>query len=205
MDAFHSAKARKMWSRLPKSAEETVMILEAEVPADSSTQMNFRKLQKQLEDDGWYERDPIYEIKLLGIFGGLCVGAAATAHTVPAASIMLTALAMTNAGWLGHDYVHGVDQWSTNLRQFVSVAAGLGPTWWSDKHNKHHALTNEMGVDEDIATDPFIYPYVPSPENDNPLRRIQHWIFFIPFSFLFALWRFDTLKVAVDAVEEKRT
>ena len=181
------------------------MVLEAEVPPDSSTQMNFRKLQKQLEDDGWYERDPIYEIKLLGIFGGLCVGAAATAHTVPAASIMLTALAMTNAGWLGHDYVHGVDQWSTNLRQFVSVAAGLGPTWWSDKHNKHHALTNEMGVDEDIATDPFIYPYVPSPENDNPLRRIQHWIFFIPFSFLFALWRFDTLKVAVDAVEEKRT
>jgi fatty acid desaturase len=36
------------------------------------------------------------------------------------------------------------------------------------------------------------------------LRKIQHWIFFVPFSFLFALWRVDTLKVAVDSVELKR-
>jgi fatty acid desaturase len=62
-----------------------------------------------------------------------------------------------------------------------------------------------MGVDEDIATDPFLYQWAPSPENDSPIRKIQHLIFFVPFSFLFALWRFDTLKVAVDAVEQKRT
>merc|ERR1719148_341189 len=61
-----------------------------------------------------------------------------------------------------------------------------------------------MGVDEDIATDPFIFPYAPSPENDSPIRKIQHFIFFIPFSFLFALWRVDTLTVAVEAVESKR-
>jgi hypothetical protein len=27
------------------------------------------------------------------------------------------------------------------IRMFAAVAAGLGPTWWSDKHNKHHALS----------------------------------------------------------------
>jgi fatty acid desaturase len=61
-----------------------------------------------------------------------------------------------------------------------------------------------MGVDEDIATDPFMYQWAPSPENDSPLRKIQHLIFLVPFSFMFALWRVDSLKVAVGAVESKR-
>lgn len=63
---------------------------------------------------------------------------------------------------------------------------------------------NEMGVDEDVATDPFLFPWAPDPKYDSPLRKIQHLIFFIPFSFLFALWRVDTMKVAISAVEEKR-
>jgi acyl-lipid Delta6-acetylenase / acyl-lipid (9-3)-desaturase len=69
---------------------------------------------------------------------------------------------------------------------------------------QHHALTNEQGVDEDIATDPFLYSWVPDPKDDSPLRKIQHWIFWLPFSFMFALWRFDSVKVTVEAVERKR-
>ena len=61
-----------------------------------------------------------------------------------------------------------------------------------------------MGVDEDIATDPFLYQWPPAPENDSPLRKIQHWIFYIPFSFLFVLWRVDSIKVVIDAIEQKR-
>jgi acyl-lipid Delta6-acetylenase / acyl-lipid (9-3)-desaturase len=63
---------------------------------------------------------------------------------------------------------------------------------------------NEQGVDEDIATDPFLYTWAPDPADDSPLRKIQHLIFPIPFSFMFALWRIDTMKVAVEAVEKKR-
>jgi fatty acid desaturase len=62
-----------------------------------------------------------------------------------------------------------------------------------------------MGVDEDIATDPFLFQWAPDPKNDSPLRKIQHLVFFVPFSFMFALWRYDTMKVAIDAVENKRT
>ena len=61
-----------------------------------------------------------------------------------------------------------------------------------------------MGCDEDIATDPFLYQWAPSPENDHPIRRIQHWIFYIPFSFLFALWRFDSMKAAISEFRAKR-
>jgi len=200
MDGFHSEKARGMWQRLPQIATQ----LEKEVIPDSTTQINFRTLRAQLVADGWWERDMVQEAKLIGIYASLVVGAAATAHTVPLVSIALTGLAMTNSGWLGHDYIHGVDKFSDKMRMFAAVAAGLGPTWWSDKHNKHHALTNEMGVDEDIATDPFLFPWAPDPKHDSPLRKIQHLIFFIPFSFLFALWRVDTMSVVIKAVEDKR-
>jgi len=204
MDAFHSVKARKMWQKLPKSAPATALQLEKTVVPDSSTQISFRKLQKKLEDEGWWERDLVHEGKLIGIWASLVIGAGLTAHAAPFLSIFLTSLSMTNAGWLGHDYIHGVDKFSDKMRLFAAAAAGLGPTWWSDKHNKHHALTNEMGVDEDIATDPFLFTWAPDPKYDSPLRKIQHLIFYIPFSFLFALWRFDTIKVIVDAVEAKR-
>mmetsp|Transcript_6816 Transcript_6816/g.14180 ORF Transcript_6816/g.14180 Transcript_6816/m.14180 type:complete len:241 (-) Transcript_6816:50-772(-) len=42
------------------------------------------------------------------------------------------------------------------------------------------------------------------PENDSPLRKFQHIWFFVPFSALFALWRYDTLMVTVDSIEQKR-
>mmetsp|Transcript_24546 Transcript_24546/g.44061 ORF Transcript_24546/g.44061 Transcript_24546/m.44061 type:complete len:502 (+) Transcript_24546:176-1681(+) len=204
MDAFHSKKGRAMYPRLPKSTPETAAVLDASVAPYTQTELNFRVLRDQLEEEGWWERDFVFEGKLLAIWVSLAVTAAATADVAPPLSTFLLALTMTNAGWLGHDYNHGIDKFTDKMRPFVAIAAGLGSTWWSDKHNKHHALTNEMGVDEDIATDPFLFPYVPSPENDSPLRKIQHLIFFIPFSFLFALWRVDTMKVAVDSIESKR-
>jgi hypothetical protein len=40
-----------------------------------------------------------------------------------------------------------VDKFSEKLRNFAGVAAGLHPTWWSDKHNKHHALSKLVPID----------------------------------------------------------
>jgi len=222
MDGFHSDKARNMFQRMPKSKPERIRELELLSPDDSDVQIAFRKLRDDLEEEGWWDRDVFYESRLIGIWCALVLGAAAAARfpqtifggifgSAAAAvgwgrkiSIFMLSLAMTNAGWLGHDYVHGVDKFCDKFRNFVAYGAGLAPIWWSDKHNKHHALTNEKGVDEDIATDPFLYQWAPSPENDSPVRKIQHWIFPIPFSMLFALWRVDTLRVAWDALKQKR-
>lgn len=87
-------------------------------------------------------------------------------------------------------------KWNSSLRASPNDHASLSLSYF---------LANEMGVDEDIATDPFLYAWAPDPKDDSPLRKIQHLIFFVPFSALFALWRVDTLTVAVDAVEKKRT
>jgi acyl-lipid Delta6-acetylenase / acyl-lipid (9-3)-desaturase len=204
MDAFHSEKGRQMYKRLPASKETTVQMLEATTAPDTPVQIAFRKLRQELEEQGWWKRDVTHEAKLLGLWGSLVLGAALTAHSIPFVSFICLSLSMTAAGWLGHDYVHGVDAFSDRMRNFAAIAAGLAPTWWSDKHNKHHALTNEQGVDEDVATDPFLYSWVPDPSQDSPLRKVQHLVFWIPFSFMFALWRYDSLTVAIDAVEKKR-
>lgn len=204
MDAFHSEKGRAMYKRLPKVSEDTAVMLDATSTPDSDIQVAFRKLRDDLEKEGWWERDMVHEFTQIGLWASCVVGAAATASSVPFVSFVLLSIAMSAAGWLGHDYVHGVDKFADRMRNFAALAAGLLPTWWSDKHNKHHALTNEQGVDEDIATDPFLFQWAPSPENDSPLRKMQHYIFWIPFSFLFALWRFDSLNVAIDSIEQKR-
>lgn len=141
MDAFHSEKARGMWQRLPKSKAAVIDQLEATVAPDSDTQIAFRQLRDDLVREGWWERDMLHEAKLLTMFGSLVVGAALTTAAAPPLSTFLLSLAMTNAGWIGHDYVHGVDKHSDRFRLFVALAAGLAPIWWSDKHNKHHALS----------------------------------------------------------------
>ena len=204
MDGFHSEKGRSMLQRLPKTKPETAQLLEASTMPDTPTQVAFRKLRDDLEREGWWERDMVHEATQLGLWAAFVIGAAVTAQSLPILSTALLSISMTAAGWLGHDFVHGVDPFSFRLRNFAAYAAGLHPTWWSDKHNKHHALTNEQGVDEDIATDPFLYVYPPDPSQDSPLRKVQHYIFWIPFSFLFALWRYDSVKVAIEAVESKR-
>eukprot|EP00535_Pseudo-nitzschia_heimii_P001265 CAMPEP_0197178522 /NCGR_PEP_ID=MMETSP1423-20130617/3773_1 /TAXON_ID=476441 /ORGANISM="Pseudo-nitzschia heimii, Strain UNC1101" /LENGTH=500 /DNA_ID=CAMNT_0042628283 /DNA_START=1343 /DNA_END=2845 /DNA_ORIENTATION=- len=204
MDGFHSHKARKMYARLPKSKPETVEKLEAKVAPDSKIQIAFRKLFDQLEADGWWKRDINHERKLLGMWGSLVLGSLFLSRTLPVISTTLLTLSFTAAGWLGHDYIHGIDPFADKFRNFAAFAAGLLPVWWSDKHNKHHAVTNEKGCDEDVATDPFLYQWAPAPENDSPIRRIQHWIFYIPFSFLFALWRFDSIKASIAHVKKGR-
>lgn len=130
-----------MYKRLPKSRTETVELMKDAVVPDSQTQIAFRQLREDLEKEGFWKRDNVHEAKILGIWGGLVLTAALTAASLPVVSSFLLGLSMTAAGWLGHDYIHGVDSFSDKLRNFAGYAAGLHPTWWSDKHNKHHALS----------------------------------------------------------------
>lgn len=133
MDGFHSLKARNMYQKLPKSSAPAKALLKETVMPDSSTQIAFRKLRDELEQTGWWERDMVHEFTQLGLWGACVAGAAATVDAAPLLSTSLLAISMTAAGWLGHDYVHGVDSFCDKMRNFAGLAAGLAPTWWSDK------------------------------------------------------------------------
>lgn len=139
MDGFHSEKGRKMVQRLPASKPEVVAMLAQITPPDTTTQLNFRKLREELETSGWWERNMLHEYTQLSIWAACVVSAGVLAHADPVlqpVACFLLALSMTAAGWLGHDYVHGVDAFSMQFRNFAALAAGLAPIWWSDKHNK---------------------------------------------------------------------
>ena len=53
-----------------------------------------------------------------------------------------------------------------------------------------------MGVDTDLPGGPVLFIWPPSPANDKPWRKFQH--FYLPFAYslLFVLWRVDSVKVA---------
>lgn len=204
--AFHTDRARDMFKRLPSAKDSEA--LDAAAPPVTPLMRKFRELRAKLEKDGWFKRDIGEEVRMLSIWAALTVGGAICARgppgPLPVLGTLFLALGNTQAGWLGHDYSHGVDAFSQRFRFMGPFAAGLSPNWWSDKHNKHHALTNEVGVDEDIATDPVLYVRPPDPSRDSFLRKIQHWTCFGAFSLLFVIWRFDSFKVALKEIRKKK-
>lgn len=196
MHGFHSAKGREMMQRMPRS--KNPKDLEAKCPPVTPLTRSFRKLRKKLEDEGWWQRDLGLEARqwlIWALVTGLGVACARSGAWLSLLGVVLLALANTQAGWLAHDYIHGVDTFASRMRFMGPLCAGMSPLWWSDKHNKHHALTNEIGVDEDIATDPVLFVRPPDPKNDSWHRRIQHLTVPLSFSMLFMVWRTDSIKV----------
>jgi len=144
IDGLHSTHSRKMTTRLPKAKPELATQLEAQAVPDSKVQLAFRDLFDQLLAEGWWERDMVFEASQLSIWAGLVLGAVATVKTLPYLSIFMLALSFTGAGWLGHDFLHGLDPFAKRLRLFLPLTTGLSGRWWSDKHNKHHALSKSQ-------------------------------------------------------------
>lgn len=196
MYAFHSDTARKMLPRLPKARPNEIPTGE-DAPIDvSPVSRAFRALRVKLEEEGWFKRKAWPEAKNLIKWSALMGVAAAFARRNALISALMLGIANTSAGWLAHDYVHGRGKWAMTMRAFGMLGGGMSPTWWSDKHNLHHALTNVAGIDEDLMVDPFLYMWAPDPKNDSPFRKFQHLYWMLPYSMLFAIWRIDSIKVA---------
>lgn len=203
MYAFHSESARQLFDRLPRLDEASAAKAQAATPPVSELTRSFRELRRRLERQGWWERDVWQDAQWLGTWAALFFGGLALAH-LPEWSAYLAvvplALAAVSGAWLAHDYVHGVDEFSRSLRLFGPLALGISSSWWSDKHNRHHALTNQMGADPDLAMPPlFVWP--PHPLDDAPaFRRLQHCWFPLGCATIFLSWRCRSLLAAADAV-----
>ena len=124
MQAFHSDAGLSMIQRLPKTKPDVAEALNLNTPPVSQISRNFRLLRQQLIEDGWFKRDYVHEARLFGIWACLAASGLFFAKTIPFLSIVLLALANTSAGWIGHDYIHGIDKFSQIMRNFASVAAG---------------------------------------------------------------------------------
>lgn len=203
MYGFHSDAALGMIQRLPKPKGAV-----PDLAPPSKATYAFRELRRQLVADGWYKPNVWGETKkllpwLASTVAGVSLARRATNPLQAFCAILLLAVGNTLSGWLAHDYVHGRGWWPTLMRPFGELVGGMSTTWWSNKHNMHHALTNEVGYDEDIALDPFLFLWQPDPKNDNrAMRKLQHWYWPLPYSILFLYWRFDSIKYAMKAKKQ---
>jgi fatty acid desaturase len=190
MTAFHSEEAMKMFQGLPKAQGR-------EDPVVDQTTLEFRKFRAQLVADGWFKRNWVQEAKVLGLWLTTCAVSVWLAKVCAPLGLIGLGIVSATGGWLSHDYVHGRGPWCTFMRNFGCLSIGLSPKWWSEKHNKHHAWTNVIGVDEDIMVDPALFLWQPDPSKDVPWRRFQHLYWAVPFSITLWLWRFDSIKRVV--------
>ena len=196
-DAFyslHSQDAIDRLSRLSRTALATPLKAGELSPIDAQTR-SFRNLRTRLIREGWFRRSVAWEaFYLLSVYVLAALGTyfAYTAH--PVLAVLCIGLSMQQAGWIGHDYVHGRGVYQRWFGRVMSGSInGFSPTWWSSKHNTHHVYTNHVGIDVDIENDPVFHLFYPDQGDDVFFRRFQH-LYFVPVAaFLFVSWRVQSL------------
>ena len=201
-DAFYSLHSRDAIDRLntqlkPLSVAPTQTERRQTQPSNAT--ISFRKLREQLLAAGYFNRSFAWEcFYQLSVYTLAAIGTVFAAYGYVLLPILFIGLAMQQAGWIGHDYVHGRGPYQKLMgRSLSAFINAFSPTWWSHKHNTHHVFTNHVGVDLDIENDPVFHLFFPKPEHDVWFRRYQH-LYFVPVaSFLFTSWRIQSLVHAI--------
>lgn len=192
-DAFfslHSVEAIEKVARMKQMSPPEVL------PAQpTAAAVSFREFRTKLEKDGWFERSWGWDSFYVGAILSLCLVGTLLADSFPLIATVLIGLAMQQAGWVAHDYVHGRGGVSFVLgRALGGLVNGFSAEWWSDKHNTHHVHTNQMGVDQDIANDPILHLWIPEPTKDVYFRRYQHIYYHVVYAFLYVSWRIQSFQ-----------
>ena len=131
-----------MFKRLPNSKAPP----EGIAPPSASTYA-FRELRQRLVEEGWFKIHPLGELQKLAPWSAVTAAgvwlARRSGFWSAFAGVVCLAIGNSLAGWLSHDYVHGRQPFAWAMRGFGELIGGMSTTWWSNKHNMHHALTNE--------------------------------------------------------------
>jgi len=195
-DAFMSLHSKDALMRLKRMHP---LETKENVPVVDKLDQAYRDFRARLQKEGWFERDMYNEMKnLLPILGMMAWGTYHS-YTNPVMATIALSVAMQQAGWVGHDYTHARESgFCANLAPFMSSGInGLDRGWWSNKHNTHHVLTNQVGLDPDIHNEPLLFSFVPPPALDKHYRKYQPYYAPILYCFLFISWRIQSFKFAL--------
>lgn len=177
--------------------------LTAPAPPTKATQA-FRVFRAQLEKDGYFDRSAMWEFfytASIYVMGALGTWLAFNGH--PILSTLILGLAMQQAGWIAHDFIHArgtISYWNALIMQMMN---GFSRGWWSNKHNTHHVFTNYIGIDADIENDPVFHLFFPDPKDDTFFRKMQHWYFVPVASVLYFSWRVQSLQHSFATMDKK--
>jgi fatty acid desaturase len=122
--------------------------------------VHYRELKQLLTSEGLLApQRGYYAFKAVAALAGIGLAVVVTLSTSNLAVVLLGALLMafasTQVALLGHDIGHrqGFRGRRTNLIArfiFGNLLLGISHTWWSTKHNQHHATPNHEELDPDI-------------------------------------------------------
>lgn len=199
-DAFYSLHSKEAVERLnrlpsvvstPELENDHTRVLDKDI-------VLFREFRKQLEEQGWFNRDVKWELfYLLSVYTLASLGTYLGVTGHPILAILCIGVCMQQAGWIGHDYTHGRGGYCYYMAKLMSgLINGFSPSWWSNKHNTHHVYTNYLGIDTDIANDPMFHLFFPNADNDVKMRRLQHIYFYPAAAFLYVSWRIQSVQYA---------
>jgi len=193
--SLHSQEAVKMLDRMKNVESSVPSKIQSDMVKPSKITTEFGLFREQLIKEGWFERTWAWDIFYILSITVLAFIGTYISYDSPYIASLLIGLAMQQAGWIGHDYVHGRGKFSKVFGIAVGcLFNGFSSRWWSEKHNKHHVHTNQLGVDDDIQNDPILHLWIPDPEKDHPLRAYQHFYYHIVYAFLYVSWRMQSIQ-----------
>lgn len=141
-------------------ATPTFAVARAESAGEGSASIAFADLRVRLQAAGLLRKRPDYYVpKILGTLVVFALLAAGIALSEPlwlrALMAVLFAVAVGQVAFLGHDAVH--QQVSRNGKRnsvlgllFFNLLLGASASWWRDDHTRHHAYSNQPGLDPNM-------------------------------------------------------
>ena len=149
----------------------------------------YLQLRRLVAEKGLLDRQyTYYVIKISGNLGALFLGIAVIVLFdqlwVQLLNAVFLAAVFAQFGFLGHDSGHRQIFRSARNNDYAMLLAGLvtgmTPSWWQNKHNKHHRNTNQLDLDGDIEVSVFAFT------EEQALKTPQHFRLFVKYqAFLF--------------------
>jgi len=195
--AFHerSEKASKWLKTLPRK-EASKSEIKIKDDAQEPIVADFRKLREELRRDGLYA--PIWEVQFIRLMELLFLHILAFYVTINYSSILggiLYGFVIGRNGLLMHDMGHRAFFCNMTLDKIAHlIIFGTGITgsanYWVNQHSKHHAATQELKHDVDLATLPVLAFHKDVAKMGNPYWLRYQWIFFLPAQLMvFPFWK----------------
>eukprot|EP00897_Mesotaenium_endlicherianum_P008768 jgi/Mesen1/791/ME000110S_11058 len=156
--AFHN---ENIWGYLPK-----FYIGELEVKETSPIVADYRKLLRELHDEGLFKTDMRFYYTILftlaSLFACVVAGVVFTSSTaVHMGCAVLLGLVWNQCSFIGHDAGHNGITKSRKIDSYIGLLAGnimtgIGIAWWKSTHNVHHLVCNSLNYDPDVQHVPLL-------------------------------------------------
>ena len=123
--------------------------------------LDFRKLSKELKDEGYFEPDIIevtYRIfELIGLF----IMSLYIYRYSSICGIFIYGIFSGRCGWLMHEAGHYSLTGNIKIDRYLQAiiygfGCGMSGKWWRTQHNKHHACPQKLKHDVDLDTLPLV-------------------------------------------------